>query len=78
MPTGLTAAAANCSQINLSWNPSAGATAYQVYTWQNSTWTELTRVTTASASATGLAGSTTYYYAVAALYITAQTVPRTR
>jgi fibronectin type 3 domain-containing protein len=66
-PTGLTAAAASCSQVNLSWNASSGATAYRVYIWQNASWVTLTQVVTTSAASTGLAGSTTYYYEVAAL-----------
>jgi len=74
-PTGLTATAASCSQINLRWNASTGATAYQPYIWQNSTWVPLTRVTTTSSAYTGLAASTTYYYEVAAINSAGSSAP---
>src|SRR5262249_22812128 len=73
-PTGLSASPI-CGQVNLRWNASSGATAYQVYIWNGSTWVPLTRVTTTSASSTGLANSTTYYYDVAALNSAGQSAP---
>ena len=60
-PSNLTAAAASCSQINLSWTASTGTvTGYYVY--QNST--EIGSTASTSYSATGLAASTEYSYYV--------------
>ena len=60
-PTNLTAAAASCSQINLSWTASTGTvTGYYVY--RNSS--EIATVATTSYSDTGLAASTQYSYYV--------------
>src|SRR6266481_2301733 len=74
VPTGLTASALSCSQINLSWNAStdtggSGLKGYNVYVWRNSTWTFLKQVLApaSSTSNTGLSASTLYYYAVAAV-----------
>ncbi|MGA7538937.1 MAG: hypothetical protein WBW93_09225 [Steroidobacteraceae bacterium] len=67
VPTGLAGTAVSSSQINLSWNAStdtggSGLAGYYVY--RNGS--ELTTTTTNSYQNTGLAGSTTYSYAVAA------------
>jgi chitodextrinase len=60
-PSNLTATAASCSQINLSWTASTGTvTGYYVY--QNST--EIGSTASTSYSATGLAASTEYSYYV--------------
>src|SRR5262249_20947787 len=72
VPTGVTGSAVSCSQVNLSWNAStdtggSGLKGYNVYVWQNSTWTYLKLVTTTSTSLSGLAASTTSYYAVASV-----------
>src|SRR6266481_8858814 len=74
VPTGLTASAVSCSQINLSWNAStdtggSGLKGYNVYVWRNYTWTFLEQVLApaTSTSDTGLTGSTTYYYTVSAV-----------
>lgn len=68
VPSGLTAAAASCSQVNLGWSPStdtggSGLRGYNVY--RNGTY--LKQVTTTSTSDTGLAASTSYSYAVSAV-----------
>src|SRR3989441_5567402 len=74
VPSGLTASAVSCSQINLSWNAStdtggSGLKGYNVYVWRNSTWTFLKQVLApaTSTSNTGLSASTLYYYTVAAV-----------
>src|SRR3989454_7745806 len=74
VPSGLTASAVSCSQINLSWNAStdtggSGLKGYNVYVWRNSTWTFLKQVLApaTSTSDTGLSASTLYYNAVAAV-----------
>ena len=73
-PTGLTASAVSCSQINLAWRAStdtggSGLKGYNVYVWRNYTWTFLKQVPApaTSTSDTGLTGSSTYYYAVSAV-----------
>jgi chitodextrinase len=67
MPTGLTASAASCSQINLSWTAStdtggSGLAGYNVY--RNGVQIATTNLT--SYNNTGLAGSTSYSFTVAA------------
>ncbi|HEU5154819.1 MAG TPA: PKD domain-containing protein [Gemmatimonadales bacterium] len=67
IPTGLMAVAAGCSQVNLSWNGSSdtggsGLAGYRVY--RNGVWVATTSVT--SYSTTGLLGSTSYFFRVAA------------
>ena len=67
-PTGLTATPAN-SEIDLTWNPSAGATSYSVYrgtTPGGEGATPVGTTTTDSFADTGLANGTGYYYTVAA------------
>ena len=48
VPTGITASAVSCSQINIRWNASTGGTggirAYNLYGWRNSTRTFLKQV----------------------------------
>ena len=65
-PTGLTAAAASSSQINLSWTASAGATSYNVYeaTLFEGPYTEIGSTTNTSYAATGLTNGTTYFFGV--------------
>jgi len=65
-PTGLTATAVSSSQINLSWNPSSGATSYTVYrsTSSSGTYTSIGTTSSTSFSNTGLSASTTYFYKV--------------
>src|SRR5205823_1663776 len=74
VPGTVTAAAVSCSQINVSWTASidtggSGLRGYNVYVWRNSMWTFLKQVLAPSISTsdTGLAQSTTYYYAVSAV-----------
>ncbi|HEY6167914.1 MAG TPA: PKD domain-containing protein, partial [Verrucomicrobiae bacterium] len=67
-PTGLSATAASCSQINLSWNAStdtggSGLNGYEIYRGG----TYVKTVTTTSTSDTGLAASTSYSYTVKAI-----------
>src|SRR6185436_14442760 len=67
IPTGLTAAAAGCSQVNLSWTASSdtggsGLAGYKVF--RNGVQIASTNVT--SYSSTGLAASTSYSFSVAA------------
>jgi fibronectin type 3 domain-containing protein len=67
-PTGLAADPAN-GEIDLTWNPSAGATSYSVYRGTAPGAEGATPVgttTTGSFSDTGLANGTGYYYTVAA------------
>src|ERR1700733_7297586 len=67
-PTGLTANPAN-GEIDLTWNPSAGATSYSVYrgtTPGGEGATPVGTTTTDSFADTGLANGTGYYYTVAA------------
>jgi len=68
VPTGLTATAASCSQINLSWTAStdtggSGVNGYNVY--KNGAY--LKQVTTTSTTDTGLNASTSYSYTVSAV-----------
>ena len=67
VPTGLQATPAD-SQVNLTWNASAGATEYPVMraTVSGGPYTQLFQPTTPSYSDTGLTNGTTYYYVVAA------------
>lgn len=65
-PTGLTAAAASSSQINLSWTASTGATGYNVYeaTIFEGPYTEIGSTTNTSYAATGLTNGATYIFEV--------------
>ena len=67
-PTGLAATAVSSSQINLTWNASAGATGYEVERSLSaaSGFAEVGTATTTSYSDTGLTAGTTYYYQVIA------------
>jgi hypothetical protein len=62
-PTGLTATAVSSSQINLSWNPSTGATSYVVLRGGTSVGTP----SGTTFNNTGLAASTSYTYTVEAV-----------
>ncbi len=70
-PTGLTATSGPGGQIVLSWNPSTGATSYNVYRGTSSGGESLTPIVTGLTATTytniGLAANTTYYYEVAAV-----------
>jgi hypothetical protein len=63
VPTGLTATAVSSSQINLSWNPSTGATSYVVLRGGTSVGTP----SGTTFNNTGLAASTSYTYTVEAV-----------
>jgi autotransporter-associated beta strand protein len=67
-PSGLTAAAASQTQINLSWSDASGATGYQVLrssSW-GGTYTQIGTSATASYSDTGLSAGSAWYYMVRA------------
>jgi fibronectin type 3 domain-containing protein len=68
VPGNLLAAAGN-TQVNLSWNISAGATSYHVKrsTTSGGGYTQISAPTTNSFTDTGLTNGTTYYYVVSAL-----------
>ena len=70
MPSGLAAAAADSSDINLSWTDnSTNETGFKIeQSPDGSTWSEITTVgaNATSFTASGLAASTTYYYRVRA------------
>jgi len=70
MPTGVTAAAATCSQMNLTWNAStdtggSGLRGYNVY--RNGVYLKQVLAPATSSSDGGLAASTVYSYAVKAV-----------
>jgi fibronectin type 3 domain-containing protein len=67
-PTALTATAGS-AQVNLTWNPSSGATSYHVKrsTTNGSGYAQVGAPTTTSFNDPGLANGTTYYYVVTAL-----------
>jgi fibronectin type 3 domain-containing protein len=67
-PTGVTATAAD-SQVTVSWNPSSGATSYNLYRATTSHRETLYQsgITTTTFSDTGLIDGTTYYYEVSAV-----------
>lgn len=70
-PTGLTAAAAGTTSIQLSWSASSDTVSYAVYrsATQTGTYTQMNSspVTETSYTDTGLTSDTSYYYQVAAL-----------
>jgi fibronectin type 3 domain-containing protein len=68
-PTGVAAAAASASQINLTWTAVTGAASYTVQrsTTSGGPYTTVGSPTTASFSDTGLAANTTYFYVVQAV-----------
>src|SRR5207253_9318168 len=70
VPTGVTAAAATCSQINLAWRAStdtggSGLKGYNVY--RDGVYSKQVPATATSAPDSGLAASTVYSYAVMAV-----------
>jgi titin len=67
-PAKLTATAVSTSQISLSWTAVSGATAYEVYYWNGSTFQPLETLTTGTTTvrvSTSVQG--TYYFEVAAM-----------
>jgi Alginate lyase/Fibronectin type III domain len=70
VPTGLTATAPTCGQINLSWNSVAGATSYGVMrsTTSGEPYTTVValEVGTTNYADTSVLGVTTYYYVISA------------
>jgi arabinan endo-1,5-alpha-L-arabinosidase len=70
VPTGLVATAISTNQINLVWNAVTNAASYNVKrsTTNGGSYTVIaTGVTATNYNATGLAGTTTYYYVVSAV-----------
>lgn len=67
-PTGVTANAVS-QQVNLSWNPSAGAATFNVKrsSTHGGPYTTIFSPTTSSYSDTGLTNGTTYYYVISAV-----------
>ena len=65
-PANLTAAAGN-GQVGLSWSASAGATSYNVYRWNGSSYVLVKNVGGTSYTDTGLSNGTTYWYEVTAV-----------
>jgi fibronectin type 3 domain-containing protein len=67
-PTGVLATAVSTSEIDLAWNPVAGATGYVVLraTASGGPYTVIGSPTTTSFANTGLSSATTYYYVVEA------------
>lgn len=67
-PTGLTATAASATSMTVKFNAVNGATGYKLY-WSsnNTTFTQLSSLTTTTYTHTGLTANTTYYYKVSAL-----------
>jgi hypothetical protein len=75
-PIGLTAMAVSSSQINLSWTTYAGATGYKIQRSGDGVhnWTQIATVTGTTFQDTGLASSTTYFYRIAAVTPTADSL----
>ncbi|OAI50293.1 hypothetical protein AYO44_05765 [Planctomycetaceae bacterium SCGC AG-212-F19] len=65
-PTGLTASAGD-GQVALSWNASSGATGYQVYRWNGSSYALLQNVGGMTFTDAGLVNGSTYWYEVTAV-----------
>jgi fibronectin type 3 domain-containing protein/NAD-dependent dihydropyrimidine dehydrogenase PreA subunit len=67
-PTGLTATAASSTSMTVKFNTVTGATGYKLY-WSsnNSTFTQLSSLTSTTYTHTGLTANTTYYYKVSAV-----------
>ena len=63
-----TATAASGTEIDLAWNPVAGASGYYIAEWVNGSWTGIGSVGGGSTgfAVTGLSPNTTYYFDVAA------------
>ncbi|MEH7158314.1 fibronectin type III domain-containing protein [Neobacillus drentensis] len=70
-PKSLTARSISSSQINVKWNPVAGATSYNIYRstdyYGHYLKINTTRVTSTSYSSKGLSGNKNYYYRVKAV-----------
>jgi fibronectin type 3 domain-containing protein len=65
-PTGLNATAGD-GQVSLSWSGSTGATSYNVYRWNGSSYSLLQSVSGASFTDSGLTDGSTYWYEVTAV-----------
>jgi hypothetical protein len=67
-PTGVTAAAASQTQVNVSWSAVAGATSYTIFraTTSGGPYTSVGTSASTSFANTGLSCNTTYYYVVTA------------
>ncbi|MFO0863079.1 MAG: fibronectin type III domain-containing protein [Gemmataceae bacterium] len=67
-PASFSAQAVSASRIDLTWASSAGATSYQIYQWNGTSWFSIANLgsSAVSYSVTGLQGGTTYYFYVAA------------
>jgi fibronectin type 3 domain-containing protein len=74
VPTGVTATA-GAGQVTVSWNPSGGATSYNLYraTTSGSETLYQTGVTASSFTDTGLTNGTTYFYEVSAVNSSGET-----
>ena len=68
-PTGLAAARPSNTQVSLTWNTSAGASSYNVYssTTSGGPYTEIASVTSPGYTNTGLMNGAAYYYVVTAV-----------
>jgi fibronectin type 3 domain-containing protein len=77
-PTGLTATAASSTSMTVKFNAVTGATGYKLY-WSsnNSTFTQLSSLTSTTYTHTGLTANTTYYYKVSAVNGTAESAQST-
>jgi fibronectin type 3 domain-containing protein/NAD-dependent dihydropyrimidine dehydrogenase PreA subunit len=77
-PTGLTATAASSTSITVKFNAVTGATGYKLY-WSsnNSTFTQLSSLTSTSYTHSSLTANTTYYYKVTAVNGSAESAQST-
>lgn len=77
-PTGLTATVASSTSITIRFNTVTGATGYKLYSSSNnSTFTLLSSLTSATYTHTGLTANTTYYYKVSAVNGSAESAQST-
>ncbi len=77
-PTGLTATVASSTSITIKFNTVTGATGYKLYSSSNnSTFTLLSSLTSATYTHTGLTANTTYYYKISAVNGSAESAQST-